>query len=206
MKKTAITLATLACVASTLTAPEVLAQGSYPRSSAERNNTGAVVAGIAAIGLGIALATSKHGDRHRHDTQWDGNLYGDPFSPANNVICMPQQRKCYYNGYVSYPWTSQIFGSYGGFGGSGGSWGSDFGGSGGSWSGGGQNLDLARQICVERAEQRGLRNIRVDAVRPEGSKRALVWMESRRSPMTMSTERWRCEYRFKSGRTDFRRV
>lgn len=196
MKRSAITLATLAIVASALTPPTAAAKERDRRWNEQRkDNAGAVVAGMAAIGLGIAIATAKHGDRHRHDNEWDGNLYGDPFSPANNVICMPLQRKCYYNGYFSYSWTSQIFGSSGGFG-----------GSGGSWNGSGYDLNLARQICVERGEQRGLRNIRVEAVRPEGSNRALVWMETRRSPMTMSTERWRCEYRFNSGRTDLRRL
>jgi hypothetical protein len=39
------------------------------------DNTAAIIGGIAAIGIGIAIATSKkHGDDHRHDNQWDGNF------------------------------------------------------------------------------------------------------------------------------------
>lgn len=207
MKRSAITVATLAFVASTLAAPAAIAQErNRERVDEKKDNTGAIVAGIAALGIGIAIATSKHGDKHKHDNQWDGNLYGDPFSPSNKVICMPKQRKCYDSGYFSYSWTKRIFGTSGGFGGSGGSWDNDFGGSGGSWNGGGQDLGLARRVCVDRGKQRGLRNISVESVRPEGSKRARVWMQTRRSQATVNMERWRCEYRFESGKTEFKRL
>ncbi len=213
MKRGAIVAATLAFVVSSLTAPAALAQERDRRpDNDKKDNTGAIVAGIAALGIGIAIATSKHGDKHKHDSQWDGNLYGDPFSPAQNVVCMPQQRKCYENGHFSYSWTKRIFGTSGGFGGSGGSGfggsggsGNGFGGSGGSGNGA-QDLNLARRVCVDRAEQRGLRNILVESVRPEGSKRARVWMQTRRSQATVNTERWRCEYRFESGKTEFKRL
>jgi len=201
MKKTAITAATLALVAGTLNPLSAFAQNRDDDDKKKGDNTAAIVAGIAALGIGIAIATSKHGDDHKHDNQWDGNLYGDPFSPANNVTCVPRQKKCYDRGNFSYSWTKRIFGTSAGFGGSGNSWDNDFGGSGGS-----MNLDRARRVCVDRAEQRGLRNIRVESVRPEGSKRARVWMQTRRSQSTVSSERWRCEYRFESGRTEFKRV
>lgn len=46
---------------------------------------------IAALGFGIAIATSKHGEDHKHDSKWDGNLYVDPFSPGDNMTCVPPQ-------------------------------------------------------------------------------------------------------------------
>lgn len=207
MKKTTIAIATFALVASTLTAPATSAKERNRRPNDEKkDNTGAIVAGIAALGIGIAIATSKHGDKHKHDGDWDGNLYGDPFRPAAGVICMPRQRECYESGYFSYSWTKRIFGASGSFGGSGNSWNNDFGGSGGSWNGGGQNLDLARRVCVDQGERRGLRNIRVESVRSDGSKRARVGLLSSRSQATVSTDRWRCEYSFKNGKTEFKRL
>lgn len=202
MRKTVTIAATFALVASTLTPLPVYAQNRDDEDGKKGDNTAAIVAGIAALGIGIAIATSKHGDDHKHDSQWDGNLYGDPFSPANNVTCVPRQKKCYERGHFSYSWTKRIFGTSAGWGGSGGSDGG-FGGSGGS---SGMDLDRARRVCIDRGEQRGLRNIRVESVRPEGSKRARVWMQTRRSPSTVNAERWRCEYRFESGRTEFKRL
>ncbi len=212
MRKTAITAATFALVASTLAPLPAYAQDRD--EDEKKDNTGAIIAGIAALGIGIAIATSKKGDDDRYDNEWDGNLYGDPFSPANNISCYPRQKKCYDRGHFSYSWTKRIFGTSAGFGGSGGSGGGfggsggsggDFGGSGGSWNGS-QNLDLARRVCVDRGQDRGLRNIYVESVRPEGSKRARVWMQSRRSPQTVSSERWRCEYSYGSGKTEFKRL
>lgn len=208
MRKTAIAAATLAVMASSLAPlPALAQQRGREDEEKKQDNTGAIVAGIAAIGIGIAIATSKKGDDDRYESQWDGNLYGDPFSPARDVTCVPRQRKCYERGHLSYSWTKRIFGNNAGFGGSGGSWdnGNGFGGSGGSWDNG-QNLDTARRVCIDRGYGRGLRNIVVESVRPEGSSRARVYMQSRRSQMTVNAELWRCEYRFDSGRTEFKRM
>lgn len=207
MRKTAITAATFALVASTLSPSIAYAQEADEEK--KKDNTGAIIAGIAALGIGIAIATSKKGDDDRYDNQWDGNLYGDPFSPSNNISCYPRQKKCYDRGHFSYSWTKRIFGTSAGWGGSGGSWdnnnGGGFGGSGGSWNGN-QNLDQARRVCLDRGRDRGLKNILVESVRPEGAKRARVYMQTRRSQATVSTERWRCEYRFDSGKTEFKRL
>lgn len=207
MRKTAITAATFALVASTLTPSIAYAQEADEEK--KKDNTGAIIAGIAALGIGIAIATSKKGDDDRYDNQWDGNLYGDPFSPSNNISCYPRQKKCYDRGHFSYSWTKRIFGTSARWGGSGGSWdnnnGGGFGGSGGSWNGN-QNLDQARRVCLDRGRDRGLKNILVESVRPEGTKRARVYMQTRRSQATVNTERWRCEYRFDSGKTEFKRL
>ncbi|MFN3863863.1 MAG: hypothetical protein ACK4RT_06220 [Erythrobacter sp.] len=49
------------------------------------------------------------------------------------------------------------------------------GGSGGfGGSGGSMDLDRARRVCVDRGRDRGLKNIYVEAVRPEGARRARV--------------------------------
>lgn len=88
MKKTTITIATLAFVASTLAAPAAIAQERGRRPNDEKkDNTGAIIAGIAALGIGVAIATSKHGDKHRHDSEWDGNLYGYAWIRPSDAGC-----------------------------------------------------------------------------------------------------------------------
>ena len=168
----------------------------------------AIVAGIAAIGIGIAIATSG-----KDKDKWDGDRYGEPFSPSSNVVCVPRERICYERGHYSYDWTRRIFGDSAGWGGSGGSGsggsgsgGSGWGGSGGSGWGGGEDLDRARRVCVDRGEDRGLRNINVESVQPHDSKRARVYLQARRSSTTVSYERWRCEYTYSSGRTEFKKA
>lgn len=64
-----------------------------------------------ALALGIGIAAAKHGKDHDGGSQWDEDLYGKPFSPSPNVVCMPRTEKCYKNGHLSYRWTRQIFGS-----------------------------------------------------------------------------------------------
>lgn len=208
MKRLAVTTATLALVAGSLTPLPVAAQAQTPEeksSEKKDDHTAAIVAGIAAIGIGIAIATSD-----KDKDKWDGDRYGDPFSPARNVECVPRERICYERGHYSYSWTQRIFGNSSGWGGSGGSgWGGsggsggNWGGSGGSWSG---DLDRARRTCVDRGEQRGLRGITVESVQPHDSKRARVYLQTRRSPATVSYERWRCEYTYSSGRTEFKKA
>lgn len=64
-----------------------------------------------ALALGLGIAAAKHGKTHNSSTDWDEGLYGQPFSPGQNVLCMPKQRKCYVNGHLSYRWTRRIFGA-----------------------------------------------------------------------------------------------
>ena len=211
MKKTAICAGALALVATTMMPTIGHAQERGRDDDDKKNNTAAIVAGIAALGIGIAIATSKHGDNHKHDDQWDGNLYGDPFSPSNNVTCIPRQRKCYERGNFSYSWTKRIFGTSAGWGGSGGS-GGGFGGSGGSDGGfggsgsSGQSLDRARRVCIDKGRDRGLRNIYVENVLSHDSRYAYVYLQSRRSAATVSSERYRCEYRYSNSKTNFKRL
>jgi hypothetical protein len=208
MTRSAITTATLALIASSLSplpvAAQAQAQASEEKGSEKKqDNTAAIVAGIAAIGIGIAIATSD-----KDKDKWDGDRYGNPFSPARNVECVPRERICYERGHYSYSWTQRIFGNSSGWGGSGGSgWGGS-GGSGGSWGGSGSSMDLdrARRTCVDRGEDRGLRGITVESVQPYDSKRARVYLQTRRSPATVSYERWRCEYTYSSGRTEFKKA
>lgn len=110
---------------------------------------------------------------------------------------MPNQRKCYENGHFSYSWTKRIFGTSAGFGGSGGSWQGEWGGWGSS-----ADLDRARGVCRDRGARKGLRNIFIESVTPHGDRnRVDVIMQSRRSSMRVSCERWRCKYNARSGNT-----
>jgi hypothetical protein len=192
MQRTAITAATLALLASTLAPMPAIAQDERRSDEDKKDNTAAVVAGIAALGMGIAIATAG---RDKDKNQWHGDRYGDPFAPARNVECFPHQRTCYERGHYSYNWTQRIFGSGSG---------SDWGGSGGSWGNG--DLDRARRECVGRARDRGLRNINVESSQPHDSRHARVYLQARRSSVTANYDRWRCEYTYSSGRTDFKKL
>ncbi len=200
MKRLTTGLTALAIVMSA--ANPALAQDLDERK--KNDNTAAIIGGIAAIGIGIAIATSnKHGDDHRHDNDWDGNLYGEPFSPSNNVVCVPNQRKCYDRGNFSYSSTKRIFGTSAGFGGSGGS-GGGFGGFGGS--GGTQDFAQAQQRCMMDAQRKGLRNVTIENVEDHKNIYALVYMQVRRSPMTVNYHRWRCDFKYSTGLTKFKQI
>lgn len=194
MKKTAVTAATLALLAGTLTPLPALADDKKKDGEQKKDNTAAIVAGIAALGIGIAIATSGKDD---DKNQWDGDQYGDPFSPSANVVCVPRQRTCYERGHYSYNWTRRIFGTGTGWGGSGENWGG---------SGGSVDLGRARRVCVDRGEDRGLRNIFVESSQPHDSKRARVYLQARRSQASVNYDRWRCEYTYSSGRTEFKKI
>ncbi len=84
-------------------------------------------------------------------------------------------------------------GTSGGFGGSGGSGG--FGGSGGSGQAG---ISLARDVCTSAIESRGGVVVRVDSAR-EVRGGAEIVMQTRRSAMTMSTQRQRCTFDYSTG-------
>ncbi|MFN3989939.1 MAG: hypothetical protein ACK4IS_06750 [Erythrobacter sp.] len=170
------------------------------------DNTAAIIGGIAAIGLGIAIATAdRHGDDHRHDNDWDGNLYGDAFSPANNVVCVPNPRKCHDRGHFSYSWTKRIFGISAGLGDSDGSWDGGFGGSGGS-RGAGQDFVQAQQRCMIDAQRKGLRNVTIENVEHYRNIYALVYMQVRRSPMTVNHDRWCCDFKCSTGLSKFKQI
>jgi hypothetical protein len=57
------------------------------------------------LALGIGIAAAKNRD------EWDNDLYGEPFSPNPDVVCLPKPRKSYKNGHLSYRWTRRIFGA-----------------------------------------------------------------------------------------------
>ena len=46
----------------------------------------------------------------------------------------------------------------------------------------------------------------MESVQPHNSKTARVYLDSRRSQATVSVERWRCDYSYSSGRTEFKRL
>ncbi|MFN3936541.1 MAG: hypothetical protein ACK4KW_03085 [Gemmobacter sp.] len=64
------------------------------------------IAILLALGIGIAAAKQAQED----DNQWNTELYGEPFSPSANVVCLPKPRKCYEHGRLSHRWTYRIFG------------------------------------------------------------------------------------------------
>ena len=68
----------------------------------------AALAAMLVIGLGVAAA--RHGSNHDSSSDWDEGRFGEPFAPANGVVCLPRPRQCYVNGAVSWQWTQRIFG------------------------------------------------------------------------------------------------
>jgi hypothetical protein len=71
------------------------------------DDTAKAIAALLALGIGIAAAKKA---AENHDSNWDADLYGEPFSPHRNVVCLPKPRKCYEDGRVSWRWTRRIFG------------------------------------------------------------------------------------------------
>lgn len=63
-----------------------------------------------ALALGIGIAAAKHGKDHGTASQWAEDLYGQPFSPSPDVVCLPRPQKCYKSGHLSYRWTRRMFG------------------------------------------------------------------------------------------------
>lgn len=201
MRTAALWLATAALAGAAIS--PVPAMAAEPEDkSADKDNTAAVLGGLAAIGIGIAVATSRHGDNHRHDSQWDGKLYGDPFTPAANVVCAPGQRQCYERGHYSYSWTKRVFGASAAF--------ADAGegmvGSFGDFGTLGVDLDRARTVCLEQSAGNRLKNVTIDEARQMTDEWAYVYMRARPNPRLPDYQRWRCAYSFKSGKTDFKRM
>lgn len=201
MKTAALWLAS-AALAGAAISPHPARADERDEKAAKKDNTAAVLGGLAAIGIGIAIATSKHGDTHRHDSQWDGNLYGSPFTPAANVVCVPGQRQCYENGHYSYGWTKRVFAASAGFPDTAGGWEGGFGDFGTL----GVDLDRARTVCLEQSAGARLKNVLIEEARQMTDEWAYVYMRSRPNPKLPDFQRWRCAYSFKSGKTDFKRM
>lgn len=201
MRKTAGLAASIALLAGSVAPQAALAQDARRGSDDKKDDAAAAAVGLAILRAGIAIA-SKHGKKRKHDQDWDTSYYGEPFSPSYGVTCLPQQRKCYEGGHFSYRWTKRIFGTSAGFGGSGGSWEGGFGGWGSSY-----DPDRARSVCRDRGERKGLRNIFIESVTPHPEKNRIdVIMQSRRSQMTVSFERWRCKFYYNNSTTSIERI
>lgn len=201
MRTAALWLA-IAVLAGAAIGPQPAMADERDDKSAKRDNTAAVLGGLAAIGIGIATATAKHGDTHRHDSQWDARLHGTPFAPSANVVCAPEQRQCFDHGHYSYSWTKRVFGMSASFADTGGSWDGGYGDFGSL----GVDLDRARTVCLEQSAGQRLKNVSIDEARQMTDEWAYVYMRARPNPKLPNYERWRCAYSFKSGKTDFKRM
>ena len=73
------------------------------------NDAAGAIAAIVAIGIGVAIA--RHGKNHDLNSDWDEDIYGKPFSPSPNVVCLPTPRQCFENSHFSRRWTRRIFGA-----------------------------------------------------------------------------------------------
>ena len=73
------------------------------------DQTGAAIAAIIALGIGVAIA--RHGKDHDLNSDWDQDSYGEPFSPSQNIVCLPKPRQCFERSHYSARWTRRIFGS-----------------------------------------------------------------------------------------------
>lgn len=102
MKRTVLSGAVLAFALSAM-AP----QSATAEQRINREEAGAAIAAIIALGIGVAIAT--HGNDH--DSGWDDDAYGQPFSPSPNVVCLPRPRQCFERSHYSARWTRRIFGS-----------------------------------------------------------------------------------------------
>ena len=84
-----------------------LATAAPPAAAKEMTDAEKALTALLALGVGVAIA--KHGKDHNANSNWDSQLYGDPFSPARDVVCLPRPRKCYEDGHLSWRWTKRIF-------------------------------------------------------------------------------------------------
>lgn len=72
----------------------------------DQKEMNAALAAIIALGIGVAIA--KHDKKH--NSGWDEEAYGQPFSPSPNVVCLPRPRQCFERSHYSARWTRRIFG------------------------------------------------------------------------------------------------
>ena len=200
MTKAADWLARAALAGAVLGASVVSAQD---RANSGKDNDAARSGGLAAIGIGIAVsAPARHGDAHRHDTQWDTALYGNPFSPAANVVCLPGQRQCLNRGAYSYSWTKRVFGISAAFTDNAAGWDSGY----GDFGTFGVDLERAREVCLAQSSSERLKNVTIDEAKQMTDEWAYVYMRARPNPRLPDYQRWRCAYSFQTGKTDFKRM
>jgi hypothetical protein len=102
MKRTAFSGAILA-----LALAAMVPQAATSQQRMDREDVGAAIAAIIALGVGVAIAT--HGNNQ--NSGWDEEAYGQPFSPSPNVVCLPRPRQCFERSHYSARWTRRIFGS-----------------------------------------------------------------------------------------------
>ena len=104
-----MTRTNLAAAVLSLSLAAMTPQGAVAQERLDRDEAGAAIAAIIALGLGVAIA--RHGKDHDLNSDWDQDSYGEPFSPSPNVVCLPQPRQCFERSHYSARWTRVIFGS-----------------------------------------------------------------------------------------------
>lgn len=114
------------------------------------DNDKAALAALLAVGVGVAAVASDKKDKHKND--WDHDRFGEPFSPAPGITCMPKVRQCYDGAMLSDTWTERVFGL-------GGSWASQHVSWGGSFkkSCGDIRTDDAGNLRAKCLDERGRR-------------------------------------------------
>ena len=88
------------------------------------DNDKAALAALLAVGVGVAAVASDKKDKHKND--WDHDRFGEPFSPAPGITCMPKVRQCYDGAMLSDTWTERVFGLGGSWASQHVSWGGSF--------------------------------------------------------------------------------
>lgn len=90
-----------------IAATAIAALAAVPVPVAAKPDKEDIARALAALAiLGVAVAKARN-----DPNGWDENRYGDPFSPAKDVICLPKPEQCFKNGHFSYSWTRRIFGN-----------------------------------------------------------------------------------------------
>ena len=104
-----MTRTTLAAVVLSLSLAAMVPQSAETQERVDRDEARVAIAAIIALGVGVAIA--RHGDDHDFNSDWDQDTYGEPFSPSQNVVCLPQPRQCFERSQYSARWTRRIFSS-----------------------------------------------------------------------------------------------
>jgi hypothetical protein len=66
--------------------------------------------GLAIVGIAAAVAASNAKKRERERDSQDRYYWEGSYSPARDIQCFRQERRCYRGGQISYEWTDQQFG------------------------------------------------------------------------------------------------